>query len=116
MFKDKQTLFGKYEPNEYTIPDYSPLNFPFEFVGDLFGGAWHLLTKRKSEPKQERTKFQEVPISTKSAPPTFAQLRAKLDEDLRHVALLPIEEWEKEEVKAQLELAFLNKTANMMNR
>jgi hypothetical protein len=109
LFVEESTIFGPHTPSQYTN---------WEIVTDAVTSPFQLLkwlTKRRGEPRQRHTKM-EMPIRNTPPSPTVPQLRAQLDEDIRHVDLLPIEEWEKKEVKAQIQLAFLKKTANIINR
>jgi hypothetical protein len=101
-------IFGRHPECPYTMTEMAldALGSPFRVLGRL---------TKKGEPRRKPTKQEAPRVPQNSVPPTIAQFRAQLDADLRNVDLLPIEEWEKGEVKAQLTLAFLNRTAPMTN-
>ena len=107
---DTRPIFGSSNepPVDRSILDYPTalVSAPFEILGAVFRGS-----ASRTEAYQEEAEHSPQSVAHAPSPPepTIAELRAKLDRDLRDADLLPVSPEEKTEIKAQIELRFLKR-------
>ena len=102
-----------FEDRGYTLLDGPDIDGLFEaFLADLTSclSAPFQLTSGAPAP------LNLPPPPAKPPPPTVSELQSAHNSALREVDLLPVSEEEKQEIRSQLELAFLRKVEQRWNR